>query len=1038
MQKNKGRQVSFTSLLFSVVITALITVVLLLLVPAYQGSQKAISEEINLMQQHDKRVLNYLFDQQLGNIARISNEIAQDHSIKSSLLANDMLSAQMQMDVSIQSQAGDQIDLLVLENTSGERVTTTPFSLFGLDVNINQLANQPALTEKWQNRVTSDGLSFLQLKLPVIHSDLGKVLGHIYVYVLLNDNFWILNEIKLLTGTSAVLMQQQDKLLSQLSQTPEQIELLSKAIFPDKSFQRVEDSIAYQYTLSLAGEEFIIRALQPDTGLQILEDAYTGRLGSSALIVLSVALLIFYLLRSLLQRSLHRLVAYAEETASLSHEQDYPDESFKEFARVGLAVHAMAQHIREREQRLTAVMQNAPGLIAIKDTDFRYQSVNSHINELIGQEDIIGKSDHEIFPESFAQFLQSTDQLIMETAQPYQYEMDMASKQGIRTFLTSKFPLLDSKDKVYALGSIATDITDQRKDQLRLELVNQVFEDTAEGILVFDENNTSLLCNKSFVELTGYEEKEAYKMAHAFLQEHSETRRALISKNHWQGEIQQRRRDGSAFPAWVSVSIVNTTSQKRHKNRYSLLQESAKNNKQQYILVISDISRLRDAEERLVRIANYDVVTGLPNRSLFFDRLEQGLVRSERNKQQIALLDIDINHFKQINEQYGHQDGDHLLKEMAERIKASLDNNATLSRINADEFLVMIELQSSTTAQIEQVADQIISQFDTPILMQHLEPVHITVSIGIALYPNDGEDAQSLVSHADVARYHVKSRQDKNFQFYDVMINAQAEQRLKREKDLRHALKADNQLYMNYQPKYSADGKTIIGTEALVRWSHPDDGFIPPDQFIPIAEENGLVVDLGRKVLDLSCQAAQQWHQEGYPTPVAVNLSPKQLLDPLLISDISQALEHSGLPVELLELEITETVVIEDIERVIEILQVLREMGIRISVDDFGTGYSSLIYLKRLPVDTVKIDRSFLDDIPGDPDDESLIRAIINMSHSLGLQVISEGVETEAQQRFLQQEGCDELQGFLLSRPIMPEQVLELLKQQPERKEKLH
>lgn len=1030
MQNLKGSPLSFATVLFSVVVLALTTVVTLLLVPTYQGSQKALSEEISMTQRHDKRVLNYLLEQQLGNIARISNEIAQSDSIKSSLLAGDMLSAQMQMDESMQSQAGDQIDLLLLENSKGDRVTTTPFSLFGLDVSFDQLANQPALNETWQNRITAEGQSFLQLKLPIIHSELGKVLGHLYVYVLLNDNFWILNEIKLLTGTQAVLLMQDDQILAQISQHNDQIQLLHQAQFSDRPFQRVPDGIAYQYDLVIANQHFKIRALVPDTGLQILEDAYTGRLGISALIILGISFIIFYFLRSLLQRSLHQLVNYAEETASLSHEQAYPNERFKEFARVGNAVHRMAHHIREREQRLSAVIQNAPGLVAIKGTDMRYQSVNAKVSEITGNDEIIGKSDHDIFPEAFADFLQSSDRLVLESGRPCQYEMDLATPTGIRTYLTSKFPLLDEQQQVYAMGSIATDITEQRQNQLRLELVNQVFEDTAEGILVFDEQNQSLLSNRALSELTGYEQDETYKIASNLLQDHNEIQKSLLNHKHWQGEIQQRRKDGSAFPAWISISVVNTAAQVQSTNRYSLLQENISKYKQQYIVVMSDISRLQEAEERLVRIANYDTITNLPNRSLFFDRLEQSLVRVTRNQQILVLLDIDINHFKQINEQHGHQVGDLLLRETAERIKSQLDSSATLSRINADEFLALIELKSNAPGPIEQLAGSILAQFNKPLQLDNDMMLNISLSVGIALYPHDGEDAQTLVSHADVARYHVKSRQESGFQFYDSMLNAQAEQRLRLEHNLMAALKADDQLFMHYQAKYSVDGQHIIGTEALVRWIHPDEGFIPPDQFIPIAEENGCVIELGRKVLKMSCQAAKQWHDKGFNVPVAVNLSPRQLLDSHLIDDITFALNSTGLPVELLELEITETVVIEDIERVIAILRQLRAMGIRISVDDFGTGYSSLIYLKRLPVDTVKIDRSFLEDVPGDPDDESLIRAIITMSHSLGLQVISEGVETIEQQQFLQQQGCDELQGYLLSKPIPPEAFISLLQEQ--------
>lgn len=1025
MSKWKFTQASFATLLFSVVTTALIVVVSLLMIPAYQGSQKALSEEIRMMHHNNERILSYMLDQQLNNISRVSHEIAAKSDLRANLMAGDLLSVQMLLDESAQSNAGEQIDLLIVENIQGEQVTSTPFALFGLDVNFSELTGQATMPEQWESRFTRDGLSFFQLKLPIVHPSHGKVLGYLHTYILINDNFWILNEIQAINGTDAVVIMREGTPLARLTAHDKQSAPVIRTDLKHQPFLKIEEGILFEYQLPVAGGDFTIRTLQPDTGLQLLKQAYFGRLGTTAMIVLAVSLLIFYILRSLLRESLHRLVQYAEQMASLEkdHPQKYPDDDFREFSRVGHAISDMARQIRDREQRLNAVIQNATGLIAIKGTDLKYQTINARVTEVTGRHDMIGLTDQEIFPASFANFLQSTDRLVLETGRPCNYEMDMMTKDGIHTYLTSKFPLKDEENNVYALGSIATDITEQRKDRQHLELTNQVFQSTAEAIVIFDATLDCLLCNKAFTELTGYIQADS-SMVGAQLLQQNDIKQALLTNNNWQGEEQLRRKDGSSFPAWLSVSIVQSSTP-IHTRRYNLSHQQKEYSELQYVIVISDISQLREAQERLVHMANYDTVTGLPNRSLFFDRFQQAISRAHHNRQPMALLYIDINQFKQINDTYGHHEGDALLKESAERILNCLDRSDTLSRINADEFLILIEQSGRAYNHSEQVAGQIIEQFRPPVLTHLEDDVHISVSIGIALYPNDGDDYQSVFAHADVARYHAKSNA-LGMQFYDGSANEQAEKRLKLEKDLKKALRSDDQLRMHFQPKYTVDGEEIIGTEALVRWIHPEEGFIPPDQFIGIAEESELIIHLGRKVLQMSCQTARKWFDAGHHVPVAVNLSPRQLLDNHLLEDIDQALKESGLPVELLELEITETVVIEDIERVISILGQIRSRGIRISVDDFGTGYSSLIYLKRLPVDTVKIDRSFLEDVPGDSDDESLIRAIINMSHSLGLQVISEGVETEEQQRFLQNEGCDELQGYLLSRPLPDKEILAL------------
>ncbi|MFC6672264.1 putative bifunctional diguanylate cyclase/phosphodiesterase [Marinobacterium aestuariivivens] len=389
-----------------------------------------------------------------------------------------------------------------------------------------------------------------------------------------------------------------------------------------------------------------------------------------------------------------------------------------------------------------------------------------------------------------------------------------------------------------------------------------------------------------------------------------------------------------------------------------------------------------------------------------------------------ALLFIDLDRFKNINETLGLAGGDDLLQQVARRLADCLRPGDSLARLGSDEFCILLPDLGQVTAS-QNVARRIQQGFQAPFQLGD-EEVHVTCTIGIALYPDDTGDAPTLLRQADTAAHHAKRHGRNAIQYFDDGINREAQQRLQLNEGLRRALGSD-ELFVEYQPRYDISGLKVLGAEALVRWRHPEQGLVSPMTFIPLAEESGLILELGGQVLRQACVAAQQWNRDSLtPVPVSVNLSPRQLRDPDLIGAVCDALQHSGLPPELLELEITETVVIEDINRVLGTLHELRDMGISISVDDFGTGYSSLIYLKKLPVDTVKIDRSFVNDVPGSTDDEYLIEAIISMAHSLRLRVVAEGVETEEQRAFLQRLGCDELQGYLLGRPGSAETMIGL------------
>jgi diguanylate cyclase (GGDEF)-like protein len=433
----------------------------------------------------------------------------------------------------------------------------------------------------------------------------------------------------------------------------------------------------------------------------------------------------------------------------------------------------------------------------------------------------------------------------------------------------------------------------------------------------------------------------------------------------------------------------------------------------------------RQAEERVHHLAHFDELTGLPNRSTFNQRLNHALVQARRNDEPVAILFIDLDRFKNINDTLGHEAGDRVLKQVAERLRGCLREGDTVGRLGGDEFVVLIE-ELAQPMHVAAVAQKIIAAVAQPFFLEAHE-FHITASIGISTYPDDSKDMQGLLKNADISMYRAKEQGKNNYQFYSVLMNIHTLERLALESDLRRALER-NEFVLHYQPKVDIGSGRITGMEALVRWQRPGKELIAPVQFIALAEETGLIVPIGEWVLRTACARNKSWQEQGLPPlRIAVNLSARQFAHENLLQDVARVLRETGLDPAALEFEITESMVMHDPERAVTLLIRLKAMGIHLSIDDFGTGYSSLSYLKRFPIDSVKIDRSFIHDVPGDADDAAITRAIIAMAHSLRLKVIAEGVETEEQLSFLREHGCDEMQGYCFSEPLAEEEFLRLL-----------
>ena len=552
--------------------------------------------------------------------------------------------------------------------------------------------------------------------------------------------------------------------------------------------------------------------------------------------------------------------------------------------------------------------------------------------------------------------------------------------------------------------------------------LGRLLDKSSNEIYIFDADSLKFThVNKGGRDNLGFSAKELGKMTAVDLKpEIDRTEFISLIEPLRKGEIEQihfetlhQRKDGSHYPVEVS------------------LQYSPDEDPPVFVAMILDITEKKKTDDTLNYLAYYDSLTGLPNRSLFVDRLEQAMKVADRYEQLVAVLFIDLDQFKNINDSLGHDAGDSLLKEAAERLSGCMRSSDTVARWGGDEFCLLLQ-NIYHVDNINIVAEKIVARFAEPFDVCGKEMV-VTASIGINLYPIDDTNVKSLLKNADTAMYHAKDKGRNNYQFYNREMGARLELRLELEHELRHALERDEFMLL-YQPQVDVQQNRIVGIEALIRWQHPERGMVPPDQFIGLAEETGLIVPIGEWVLQQACEQTRALQDLGMPpVNISVNLSVRQLRDASLIDKVMQTLQESGLEAARLDLEITESMLMSDIDSVKQTLRDLSRLGLTISVDDFGTGHSSLAYLKQFPISTLKIDRSFIRDVPEDKDDVSITIAIINMARGLGIKTVAEGVEIAEQLEFLKTQNCNLMQGYYFSKPVSYDEIVELLREQQDK-----
>jgi diguanylate cyclase (GGDEF)-like protein/PAS domain S-box-containing protein len=551
------------------------------------------------------------------------------------------------------------------------------------------------------------------------------------------------------------------------------------------------------------------------------------------------------------------------------------------------------------------------------------------------------------------------------------------------------------------------DLSDRKRDEDRLHVIAQVFERSIDAILITDRQNLIVSVNFAFTQTTGYASEEVLGRNPAMLASgrhdrsfYREMWAAIERDGSWSGEIWNRHKNGEVCAEWLTIHGV--------RNEEGGIENC--------IGIYTDITDQRVAAERIQFLAHYDPLTRLPNRTLLQDRMQQGLAHAAREDTRVALLFLDLDRFKPINDSLGHLVGDRLLQEVAIRLKGCVREDDTVARRGGDEFIVMLPHVESAE-QAAHVAEKIIAAMDESFSINgHV--LNVTFSIGISIYPDDAPNADTLVRNADIAMYRSKAGGRNKFQFFTPDMNAHALERLALENDLHRALERDEFTLM-YQPQIDSESGEIIAAEALLRWQHPRRGLIGPAQFIPVAEESGLIVPIGEWVLEQACEQMQAWRDAGLKRiGIAVNISALQFSQKNLAGSIRRVLERSGIEPATLELELTESVLMHDHAATCDMMDELNSMGVRLAIDDFGTGYSSLSYLRSFPIHKLKIDQSFVRDLNHSSDAGAITSAIIAMAKNLNLRVIAEGVETPEQASFLQAQACDEFQGNLFGRPL--------------------
>jgi diguanylate cyclase (GGDEF)-like protein/PAS domain S-box-containing protein len=742
-------------------------------------------------------------------------------------------------------------------------------------------------------------------------------------------------------------------------------------------------------------------------GIQSWRQNFNDTVVLSIQFVLLIAIIGTFLLRFLTRRSLNNLHEYAEKVRNGDEQVVYHPGRISEFNDVGDVITNVVNHLSEKGKYISDMVEAANSPVIAWDKD--------------GTITLFNKAAEELFtPADGRKFLTISDFLKAQNNPSAHKAYEDALKGKVSNSLETKVqtngntafvlwsiaPFFDINNTVSGAIAQGQNITDRRLAERRLRLSSKVFDSTAEAILITDDKGDIVDVNAAFTDITGYARSEVIGQNPRIMKSGRHSKEfyqnmwdSLAANGIWRGEIWDRRKNGEDFPKWLSISASRNESGRLTN----------------YVAVFSDITGKKADEDKLEQLAHFDPLTGLPNRVLFQDRLYTALARAKRDKDLMALLFVDLDKFKQVNDSLGHRVGDMLLKEVSKRLLHSVREIDTVGRLSGDEFTVILS-DIASQEDVEMVASRIVKSVGAPYFFEGHE-LFVSASVGIAIFPTDGDTSADLLRNADIAMYHAKEIGRNNYQFFNADMNQEARSQLSLANKLRIALNR-KLIEPHYQLKVDCTTGKPIGLEALARWNDEHGKPISPAKFIPVAEEHGLIVRVGQAIVQQACIQVRMWQDMDFDCgSVAINLSAQQFRDRNLLNDIKTAMEDNLVSPERLEVEVTENMMMEDVEGAIQILNDIKAMGLKIAIDDFGTGYSSLNYLKKFPVDTLKIDRSFVYELTPNSDDAAIVSAIVSMAHELGIDVVAEGVEEKDQIDFLQSIGCTIMQGFYYAKP---------------------
>ena len=674
-----------------------------------------------------------------------------------------------------------------------------------------------------------------------------------------------------------------------------------------------------------------------------------------------------------------------------------------------------------------AFLDQTSDFIYFKDRQSRFRFCSQALADICGYpswRDMRGLHDLEVFPEDLARIYQAEEVPVLEQGialtdkiNPF---VDAKGQPGI--VQTNKWPLFDANGAVVGVFGISRDVTEAMRSEARLRLAAGVFTHAREAIMITEPDGTILDVNESFTRITGFTRAEALGNTPRILKSgrqgeefYARMWSTIANEDHWSGEIWNRRKNGEVYPGMITITAV----------RDALSQ--VKN----YVCLFSDITSQKNHQNELEHIAHYDLLTGLPNRALFADRLEQALLQSQRRNRALSVIFLDLDGFKTVNDAYGHAAGDELLITLSKRMKAAMREGDSLARIGGDEFVaVLVDLEPHDDC--IPVLERLLEAASAPVdvnTAQGLMPVKVSASIGMTAYPRDGVDGELLMRHADQAMYMAKQSGKNRYHLFDVDKDVVVQSQREKIEQLQTALR-DGALELYYQPKVNIRTGKVVGLEALIRWNHKEQGVLSPGLFLPLVEHHPLGIAIGEWVIDTALQQMCRWQAQDLNIPVSVNVGPLQLQQKNFPDKLKEILDrYPQLPSGSMELEILESSAMQDVQDAARVLQTCRDHGVLFSLDDFGTGYSSLNYLKHLPVDTVKIDQGFVRDMLSDPDDLAIVTGVIGLAAAFGRHIVAEGVETCQHAQKLMQLGCDVVQGYGIARPMQASDVPEWVRQ---------